>query len=221
MRGRGYPARGYQQSNNYHGSNISRGRSYDNQGSSSGKKVGTSNNSDVECMLCGLKGHKVATCRKLSRAQELLRKDKQRYWNEKRKKGRNNASRDIKSYQINEVDEASLASNEDFHYEEEEVNADYKGIEEINFPCSEFTEEEDLAYYNDDWLNLEQIEEITNTTSSPNTLYKAQSNRYNFMAKIDSGASHKCISKSLWDKIKTTNKLAKSHFVLTGAGGSK
>ena len=36
-----------------------------------------------------------------------------------------------------------------------------------------------------------------------------------------SGALHSCISKSLWDKIKISNKLAKSQVVLTGAGGSK
>ena len=101
-------------------------------------------------VLCGSKDHKLATCRKLARAKELLRKDKQRYWNEKRNKGRNNVSRNVKRHQINEEDEASLVSNEDFHHEEEEINTDYKGIEEINFPYSEFTEEEDLAYYNDD-----------------------------------------------------------------------
>ena len=55
----------------------------------------------------------------------------------------------------------------------------------------------------------------------PHTLYKAKSNGYNFLAKIDSGASHNCISKSLWDKIKTSNKLAKSQITLTGAEGSK
>ena len=38
---------------------------------------------------------------------------------------------------------------------------------------------------------------------------------------LDSGASHNCISKSLWDKIKTSNKLAKSQITLTGARGSK
>ena len=38
---------------------------------------------------------------------------------------------------------------------------------------------------------------------------------------MDSGASRNCISKSLWDKIKISNKLAKSQVVLTGAGGSK
>ena len=53
------------------------------------------------------------------------------------------------------------------------------------------------------------------------TLYKAKSNGYNFLAKIDSGASRNCILKSLWDKIKTSNKLAKSQITLTGAGGSK
>ena len=62
---------------------------------------------------------------------------------------------------------------------------DQEGIEEVNFPYSEFTEEEDLAYYNDDWLSLEQIDEIVNTTSSPSANYKVQSNGYNFIAKID------------------------------------
>ena len=38
---------------------------------------------------------------------------------------------------------------------------------------------------------------------------------------MDSGASRNCILKSLWDRIKVSNKLAKSQVVLTGAGGSK
>ena len=46
-------------------------------------------------------------------------------------------------------------------------------------------------------------------------------NGYSFIARIDSGASSNCISKSLWDKIKTSNKLAKSQITLTGARGSK
>ena len=68
---------------------------------------------------------------------------------------------------------------------------------------------------------MEQIEEITSPASSPHTLYKAKSNGYSFIAKIDSGVSHNCISKSSWDKIKTSNKLAKSQTTLTGARGSK
>ena len=52
-------------------------------------------------------------------------------------------------------------------------------------------------------------------------LYHTCSNGYNFIAKVDSGASHNCISKSLWDRIKVSNKLAKSQVVLTGTGGSK
>ena len=147
-RGRGYSTRGtsriYQQGSNYHCNNTSRGRGYDPQVGNSAKKVGTNSNSDVQCLLCCLKGHKVATCRKLTRTQELLRKDKQQYWNEKKAAGRNNASRYTRKHQINEVDEA-----EENQYDEEDVNTDYEGIEEINFPYSEFTEEEDLAYYND------------------------------------------------------------------------
>ena len=41
-------------------------------------------------LIVWIKKYKVATCRKLTRAQELLRKDKQRYWNERRATGRNN-----------------------------------------------------------------------------------------------------------------------------------
>ena len=47
------------------------------------------------------------------------------------------------------------------------------------------------------------------------------SNGHNFIAKVDSGASRNCISKSLWNRIKVSDKLAKSNVVLTGAGGSK
>ena len=56
---------------------------------------------------------------------------------------------------------------------------------------------------------------------SPHALYQARSNGHSFIAKIDSGASCNCISKALWDKIKTSNKLTKSSITLTGAGGSK
>ena len=34
-------------------------------------------------------------------------------------------------------------------YDEEDVDTDYNEIDEANFPNSEFTEEEDLAYNND------------------------------------------------------------------------
>ena len=48
---------------------------YNNSGQQMGNnnsvcKVG--NNADVQCLLCGLKGHMVTTCRKLPRAQELI-----------------------------------------------------------------------------------------------------------------------------------------------------
>ena len=58
-------------------------------------------------------------------------------------------------------------------------------------------------------------------TSLPHALYQARSNGHSFVAKIDSGASCNCISKTLWNKIKTSNKLIKSNITLTGAGGSK
>ena len=56
---------------------------------------------------------------------------------------------------------------------------------------------------------------------SPHALYEARSNGHSFIAKIDSGAAHNCISKTLWDKIKTSNKLITSSITLTGTGGSK
>ena len=71
------------------------------------------------------------------------------YWNERRATGRNNALRYTKKHQINEVDEANSVNDEDYQYDEENVNTHYEGIEEINFSYSEFTKEEDLIYYND------------------------------------------------------------------------
>ena len=80
-RGRGYfnkgTGRGHQRGNNYQPSPASKGRGYNFYGSNSTKKTGTVNNPDVRCLLCGLKGRKVTTCRKLARAQELIRLDKQ------------------------------------------------------------------------------------------------------------------------------------------------
>ena len=80
LRGRGYfnkgIGQGHQRGNNYQPSPASKGRGYNYYGSNSTKKTGTVNNPDVRCLLCGLKGHKVTTCRKLARAQELIRLDK-------------------------------------------------------------------------------------------------------------------------------------------------
>ena len=67
---------------------------------------------------------------------------------------------------------------------------------------------------------MEYINKVTSATASSHALYQARSNRHSFIAKIDSGASCNCISKALWDKIKTSNKLVKSNITLTGAGGS-
>ena len=55
----------------------------------------------------------------------------------------------------------------------------------------------------------------------PQALYRTHSNGHNFIAKVDSGASHNCISKSLWNRIKVNNRLAQPNVILTGAGGSK
>ena len=60
-----------------------RGYSYNSGYNKTGQQIGTSyqtrkvgNSSDIQCLLCGLKGHKVTNCRKLPRAQELIKQDK-------------------------------------------------------------------------------------------------------------------------------------------------
>ena len=55
----------------------------------------------------------------------------------------------------------------------------------------------------------------------PQALYRMRSNSHNFIAKVDLGASQNCISKSLWNRIRVSNKLTKPNVVLTEAGGSK
>ena len=42
------------------------------------------------------------------------------------------------------MDEADPVNDVEYQYDED----DYEEIEEVNFPYSEFTEEEDLTYYN-------------------------------------------------------------------------
>ena len=113
------------------------------------KKSGTISNPEVKCLLCGLKGHKVATCRKLTKAQELLRMDKQQYWKQKKEAGKSNTSCHTRKYQVNEVDGVESVNEVEHQFDEEDIDADYDGLDEINFPYSEFTEEEDLAYYED------------------------------------------------------------------------
>ena len=147
---------------NYHQTNYnSRGRgyknSYNNGYGNSSQQTGNSNlvhkvgnTADVQCLLCGLKDHKVTTCRKLPRAQELIKQDKQQYWNKrkgytKRSTNNNNA----RHQQINEVDDnASIDKVE--NQEEGIYDQEYNEMDDINFPTSDLTEEEDQVYYYDD-----------------------------------------------------------------------
>ena len=116
LRGRGNN-RGNYRGNYYQTSYNSRGKGYKNSYNSgygnSGQQTGNNNSvckvgntTDVQCLLCGLKGHKVTTCRKLPRAQELIKQDKQQYWN--KRKGytkRNTNNNNTRHQQINEVDD--------------------------------------------------------------------------------------------------------------------
>ena len=146
---------------NYHQTSYNtRGKSYktgySSSYSNSGQQMGNNNsvckvgnNADVQCLLCGLKGHKVTTCRKLPRAQELIKQDKQQYWN--KRKGytkRSTIHNNTRHQQINEVDD-NAPIDEVENQEQDIYDQDYNGMDKINFPTSDLTEEEDQVYYYD------------------------------------------------------------------------
>ena len=160
QRGRGNNRGNYR--GKYHQTNYgSRGRGYKNSYNSgygkSGQQTGNSssvhkvgNATDVQCLLCGLKGHKVTTCRKLPRAQELIKQDKQQYWSKRKgysKRTTNNNT--TKCQQINEINDSTVI-NEVENQEVGIYDQDYNEMEDISFPTSDFTEEEDQVYYYDD-----------------------------------------------------------------------
>ena len=170
QRGRGYSNRGSNRGsyrgNCYPPSSAVRGRGHNTYGNNNSgsngytKKAGTLSNPDVRCLICGLKGHKVTTCRQLPRAQKLIRQDKQQYWkNKKDRKG--NTSNRYKKQQINEVDEAEAIDKVDQYQDEDYDGTEYEGLEELSFPFSEYSKEKDQAYYDDNWLDLEYINEVT------------------------------------------------------------
>ena len=158
QRGRGNNRGNYR--GNYHQTNYgSQGRGYKNGYISgygnSGQQTGNSssvckvdNTTDVQCLLCGLKGHKVTTCRKLPRTQELVKQDKQQYWNKRKGYTKRNANNNTtKSQQINEINDSI---NEVENQEEGIYDQDYNEMDKISFPTSDLKEEEDQVYYYDD-----------------------------------------------------------------------
>ena len=160
QRGRGNNRGSYR--GNYRQTNYgSQGRGYKNGYNSgygnSGQQKGNSssvckvgNAADVQCLLCGLKGHKVTTCRKLLRAQELIKQDKQQYWSKRKgytKRSVNNNT--TKSQQINVIDDSTVI-NEVENQEEGIYDQDYKEMDDTSFPTRDLTEEEDQVYYSDD-----------------------------------------------------------------------
>ena len=97
-----------------------------------------------------MKGHKVTTCRKLPRAQELIKQDKQQYWSKRKRYTKRNAKNNTtKNHQINEIDNSTVI-NEVEDQEEGIYNQGYNEMDGIGFPTSDLTEEEDQAYYYDD-----------------------------------------------------------------------
>ena len=152
--------RGNNRGNYYNTNYNSRGKndknSYNNGYGNSGQqtknnypthKVG--NTADIQCLPCGLKGHKVTTCRKLPRAQDLIKQDKQHYCDKKRGYTKKNVTHNnTRHQQINEVDD-STSINEVESQEEETYDQDYNEMDDLTFPISDLTEEEDEAYYYD------------------------------------------------------------------------
>ena len=125
---------------------------YGNSGQQKGNnnsvhKVG--NTADVQCLLCELKRHKVTTYRKLPRAQELIKQNKQQYWNKRKSYTKRSANNNnTRHQQINEVDDN--ASIDEVENQEEDIcDQDYNEMDDINFPTSDLTEEEYQVYYYD------------------------------------------------------------------------
>ena len=160
QRGRGNN-RGNYRGNYNQTSYNSRGRGYKNsynnsygnssqQTSNNYSACRVSNTADIQCLLCGLKGHKVTTCRKLPRAQELIKQDKQQYWNKWKGYTKKYAAHsNTKHQQINEVDD-NASIDEVENQEEDTFDQDYNEMDEINFLTSDLTEKEDQEYYYDD-----------------------------------------------------------------------
>ena len=84
----------------------------------------------------------------MPRAQELIRQDKQQYWKNKNE-GKGNTPNQNRKQQINKVDEAEAINKIDQYQDEDYNSTDYEGLEELSFPFSEYSEEEDQAYYDD------------------------------------------------------------------------
>ena len=138
-RGRGYK---YGCNSGYSKTGQQAGNSY------SAQKVG--NSADIQCLLCGLRGHRVAACRKLPGARELVEQDKQQYWNKKKGYANKYTTRsNTRHQQMNEVDD-SASMDEVENQEEDTFDQDYTDMDEISFPTSDLTEEENWAYYYDD-----------------------------------------------------------------------
>ena len=159
QRGRGNN-RGNYRGNYYNANYNSRGKNYKSNynsgyGNSSQQAKNNyqtrrlGNTTDIQCLLCGLKGHKVTTCRKLTRAQDLIKQDKQHYWDKRRGHTKKNTTHNnTKHQQINEVDD-NTPIDEVESQEEEIYDQDYDEMDDIAFPISDLTEEEDEAYYYD------------------------------------------------------------------------
>ena len=118
----------------------------------------------------------MTTWRKLPRVQELIKKDKDEYCKNKNRQG--NVPHSHKQH-ITEVEEEETI-NEVYQYQDEDYNGnDNNGLDVLNFPINDYTEQEDQAYYDDNWLDLEYISEVTSTTTSLHA--QARSNGHSYI----------------------------------------
>ena len=83
----------------------------------------------------------------MPRAQELIRQDKKGGLEEQEGIRKRNAPNQNIKQQINEVDEVEAIDEVDQYQDEDYYGTDYNGLDELSFPFSEYTEEEDQAYY--------------------------------------------------------------------------
>ena len=78
-----------------------------------------------------------------------MRQDKHQYWKNKKESGKGNTPNHNRKKQINEVNEAEAINEVDQYRDEDYNGTNYEGLEEPSFPFSEYSEEEDQAYYGD------------------------------------------------------------------------
>ena len=126
-----------------------------------------------------MKGHKVTTCRKLPRAQELIKQDKQQYWNKRKgytkKSANNNNSR---HQQINEVDDNASIDEVEIRKKVFMIKTAMRWMTSI---FQQAISPKKRIKCITTIIDLEHIEEIVNSSVHPQALYQTYSNGHNLL----------------------------------------